>query len=588
MLRHRIARWWNRGDVAADDMARPDAADPAGPAAEAPDSGDGALREAVATLEQDVVAAMRRVTNGLAHAESFSAEAESRSRQIHDSMADVRAATQTASLNSSALATATVQVSAAAEQVGLSMADARDRLDAAAIRAGEATQMMTGLAIATVEIRSIVDSIAEIARQTNLLALNATIEAARAGAAGRGFGVVAQEVKSLSVAARDAAEHIRNRIDRLSQTAQGSAAIVNDALAMVREINPVIASVGGAAHEQAASAAELSRSAGAAAAFVANVQQRIEEIDRVALAAASESASARAALTEGARQADSMLRRFIPTLRHATFADRRQHDRFPSEHRCEVRLGPVAFATQTIDLGRGGMLLPGHDDPRLQPGLAGVVTLPGQSPWPCRLLARSELGLHVSFADEGAHVEPLERLLDEIERSYRPLIARAQAFAAEMAALMTAALDAGHLSEADLFDIDYQPLAGSDPPQFLNRSVPVLEAILPPVLAATLASDSRLVFALPTDRNGFIPVHNTVFAQPQRPGDPIWNAAHSRNRRIFYDRAGIMAARSVRPFLVQSYRRDMGGGVFELMREVDAPLRVRGRHWGGVRLAYRL
>ena len=83
-------------------------------------------------------------------------------------------------------------------------------------------------------------------------------------------------------------------------------------------------------------------------------------------------------------------------------------------------------------------------------------------------------------------------------------------------------------------------------------------------------------------------MHTTVFAQPQRPGDPIWNAAHSRNRRIFDDRAGIMAARSVRPFLVQSYRRDMGGGVFELMREVDAPLRVRGRHWGGVRLAYRL
>ena len=52
--------------------------------------------------------------------------------------------------------------------------------------------------------------------------------------------------------------------------------------------------------------------------------------------------------------------------------------------------------------------------------------------------------------------------------------------------------------------------------------------------------------------------------------------------------AGIMAGRSVRPFLVQSYRRDMGGGVTYLMREVDAPLRIRGRHWGGVRMAYRI
>jgi methyl-accepting chemotaxis protein len=83
-------------------------------------------------------------------------------------------------------------------------------------------------------------------------------------------------------------------------------------------------------------------------------------------------------------------------------------------------------------------------------------------------------------------------------------------------------------------------------------------------------------------------VHNAAFAQEQRPGETVWNTAHSRNRRIFDDRAGIMAARSVRPFLVQSYHRDMGGGVTQVMREVDAPLRVNGRHWGGVRMAYRM
>ena len=44
----------------------------------------------------------------------------------------------------------------------------------------------------------------------------------------------------------------------------------------------------------------------------------------------------------------------------------------------------------------------------------------------------------------------------------------------------------------------------------------------------------------------------------------------------------------MRPFLVQTYRRDMGGGITEMVREVDAPLRVKGRHWGGVRMAYRM
>ncbi len=127
---------------------------------------------------------------------------------------------------------------------------------------------MTGLAIATVEIRSIVDLIAEIARQTNLLALNATIEASRAGEIGRGFGVVAQEVKALSIEVREAVDSIRSRVDRLAQTAQGSAGIVNDALQMVRDVNPVIAAIGGAAHEQAAAAAELSRSADETARFI--------------------------------------------------------------------------------------------------------------------------------------------------------------------------------------------------------------------------------------------------------------------------------------------------------------------------------
>jgi len=563
----------------------PDAA--AGAAPPVPEIAEGAFREAVDTLEQDVVAAMRRLSTSLGDAEASSTHAERRSREIHAGMTDLRAATSTASNNSAALATATQQVSDAAEQIGVSMNSARDRLDAAAIRAGEATVMMAGLTSATDEIRGSVDSIAEIARQTNLLALNATIEAARAGEAGRGFGVVAQEVKTLSVEVREAVDHIRRRVDNLAQTAQGSAAIVNDALAMVRDVNPVIASVGGASLEQAAAAAELSRSAIETARFVETVLLQADRIDAMAVSAADDSARAGSSLSYGARQAESMLRRFIPTLRHAAFADRRQHDRFPAEYRVELSGKCGSLVSQTIDIGLGGALLAGVEGAALKPGALGAITIGELPPLACTLLAISDIGLHVAFkAQAVADNLPFKAFMAEIEGSYRPLIERAQAFAGAVSELMLQALHSEALSDGDLFDIDYKALPGTDPQQYANRALTVLEASLPPLLARTLASDSRLVFALAIDRNGYIPVHNTAFSEPQRPGEPIWNAAHSRNRRIFDDRAGIMAARSVRPFLVQSYRRDMGGGVTTLVREVDAPLRIRDRHWGGVRMAY--
>ena len=558
------------------------------PATLQPAPAETSISEAINELESDVVAAMRRLNDGLDQAEDCSERSEIRSREIRGGMAELRDAALQASDNSSALATATLQVSEAAERVGVAMSGARDMLDNAAERAAEATAMINGLAAATSEIRSIVDAIAEIARQTNLLALNATIEAARAGEAGKGFGVVAQEVKSLSLGVREAVDHIRNQVDRLNQTAQGSAAVVTDAFRLVGEVNPVMATVGEASQEQAAAAAELSRSAEATARFIETVRDRVTEVDRVALAAAQENIDARRALAEGARQAEGLLERFVPTLRHTVFADRRQHDRFPAECPVELGFGGRIVAGQTIDLGFGGALL-SVADTELKPRARGTITIENLPSLPCRVMARSDLGLHIAFerGDEAAHAA-LHQRLAEIEQGYRPLIEQAQEFAHRVAALLEAALRTGRLTEEDLFDTDYVPVPDSNPRQFANRALSVLQAILPPVMEQVKASDPRLVFTLPIDRNGYVPVHHPEYSQPQRPGDPSWDSAYSRDRRIFDDRAGITAARSARPFIIQSYQRDMGSAGVQLMREVDAPLRVAGRHWGGVRMAYRM
>jgi methyl-accepting chemotaxis protein len=164
-------------------------------------------------------------------------------------------------------------------------------------------------------------------------------------------------------------------------------------------------------------------------------------------------------------------------------------------------------------------------------------------------------------------------------------IARVQADAATIGALFEQALAAGEITMEALFSRDYRPIPGSDPVQVMALFTALTDRLLPPVQEAALDFDPKVVFCAAVDRNGYLPTHNRKFSQPQGE-DPVWNAANCRNRRIFDDRVGLKAGRSSAPFLLQVYRRDMGGGNFRMMKDLSAPIRVKGRHWGGLRLAY--
>ena len=164
----------------------------------------------------------------------------------------------------------------------------------------------------------------------------------------------------------------------------------------------------------------------------------------------------------------------------------------------------------------------------------------------------------------------------------------AQGGASRIAEAFEAALDQGRLSFSDLFDEVYQPLPETDPQQVVTRFVSLTDHVLPKIQEPILTENDGVVFCAAVDRNGYLPTHNDKFSQPQRRNDPVWNAANCRNRRIFDDRTGLAAGRNRKPFLLQTYRRDMGGGNFVLMKDVSAPITVRGRHWGGLRVAVRV
>ncbi|MEZ5754391.1 MAG: methyl-accepting chemotaxis protein [Paracoccaceae bacterium] len=174
-----------------------------------------------------------------------------------------------------------------------------------------------------------------------------------------------------------------------------------------------------------------------------------------------------------------------------------------------------------------------------------------------------------------------------VETVDTPYIEAVQQAARQVSALFEAEVAAGRISLRDIFDQDYRPIPGTDPQQVITAFTTLTDRVLPAVQEPLLSLSPDVVFCAAVDVNGYLPTHNRKFSLPQRPGDPTWNAANCRNRRIFNDRVGLAAGQSTRPFLLQSYRRDMGGGTFALMKDVSAPIHVNGRHWGGLRLAYR-
>ena len=190
-----------------------------------------------------------------------------------------------------------------------------------------------------------------------------------------------------------------------------------------------------------------------------------------------------------------------------------------------------------------------------------------------------------TFLDVSEHL--IELVADcGIQTEDTPFIEAAVAAANEIGALLDDALARRAVRPEQLFDTRYQPIAGSDPAQFTTAFVPIADQLFPAVQERVLKLNPKIVFCIAVDRNGYVATHNRQYNNPQR-GDLAWDSANSRYRRVFDDRTGLASARNERPFLLQTYRRDMGGGNFIVMKEAAAPITVGGKHWGGLRLAFK-
>ncbi|MEI9804406.1 MAG: PilZ domain-containing protein [Pseudolabrys sp.] len=322
--------------------------------------------------------------------------------------------------------------------------------------------------------------------------------------------------------------------------------------------------------------------------FIGAVADGATEIMEAAVGATAHGESVDLSGQDVARLAERLKTRCVIFLRLTDIGDRHRHERLPCELAVQLDLGRGPVHGQTADISEGGLLVRLREPHAVSAGSIMTAQIASIGDCQLRLVNQSTLGLHLQFEelDDGPRAA-LERKLATIRSDNTEFIDRAITAANTIARLFEDAVTQGRISQDDLFDNNYVPIPGTNPQQFRTRFLDLLESILPDIQEPLLASDKRLVFCAAVDRNGYLPVHNTIYSKPQRPGDALWNTANCRNRRIFDDRAGLSAGRVVQPYVIQNYPRDMGDRVV-MMWEIGAPIRVFGKQWGGFRTAYTL
>jgi len=194
----------------------------------------------------------------------------------------VAAASEEASANVQAVTAASEEMTASIGEISRQITQTKDVVTKASEATTQTDARIAGLADAAQKIGEVLSLIQDIAEQTNLLALNATIEAARAGEAGKGFAVVASEVKELATQTAKATEAISEQITGIQTETNSSVEAIRGIAQTMDEVSAATEAIAAAVEEQGTSTAEISNNVQQAAAGSNEVAENITGVSQAA------------------------------------------------------------------------------------------------------------------------------------------------------------------------------------------------------------------------------------------------------------------------------------------------------------------
>ncbi|MEH6629346.1 MAG: methyl-accepting chemotaxis protein [Halopseudomonas aestusnigri] len=218
----------------------------------------------------------------------------------------VAAAAEEASVNVQTVAAAAEELSCSIEEINRQVGESSTIASDAVLKADANIATIKGLEEASNRIGEVVGLISDIAEQTNLLALNATIEAARAGEAGKGFAVVASEVKNLANQTAKATEEISNQVDEMQGVTRTAVDAIEAIGKTIVSMNEISASISTAIEEQGSATQEISRNVQEASAGTAEVTSNMQGVSEASTQTGNSSQQVLEASNDLATQAEEM------------------------------------------------------------------------------------------------------------------------------------------------------------------------------------------------------------------------------------------------------------------------------------------